>query len=494
MANLFDRQDQKVITVQVGDTFFRGDEVVAYFDEVLNGLLSQDKSLHNKMQFINMAKILIKKRENRKASGVVFQALSRYPGDPEFMGMKSEIFVRLKNYESALETLDEALERNPYNIDLLMKKARVFSLIHDEDKEEQLYLQILDIPRNDFMTNRNKLIAMHRLGDLYIKEKRFGDAEQLVDKVIKSHPDEATFAMYSTILSKLGKEAELKQMRESFARYKKARDYFEKGTRYEADAKFDLARKYYEEGLNIYPDEPLVNMKVGSILLYKKNWPSKAEQFIRKSVELDPQQASFRSNLVIALQKQGKYEEAFEQAKIAEQQDPLSNLNVLSCLALELNKGDEFIAIIKKAIEEDPHGTIPALRYELANYYKNVDDQEKAEEWYSKAVELYVYKIDSFPDDWETYLDLGHCFVNLKKYEQAEGAYKIAEQIKTTNKEEVYEALVSLYQKTHEKEKVSQYLKKLIKINPKKMVNYIDLGINYLSQLTNKMRKSDNNT
>ncbi len=492
MDNPFDRKaGDDSIKVQVDETFYTGNEVVAYFDEILNALKKQKRSLKNKAQFCNLARILIKKRENRKASGVIHQALELYPNDNTILKLKTENFLNLRDYQSALMSVNQALETYPHDVSLMMLKARVFDKSGESRMEEKVYEDIMKLPYMDYEVSRGKLSAMRRLANLYFKQEQFDKAIQMVEQLIRRSPDEGTWAMYFTILMRQGKSEDSRRAREEFARYKRARGYFDKGSEYELQNKFNLALSNYRKGLEIYPNEPSVNMKVGSLLMYRKNWYSKAQEYIQKAVELDPDSVSYRTNLVLCMQNQGKYREAYQEAKIAEKLDPMSNIYYLRKLAVKVGKDEEFIELIREAIDQDKNNELASLRYELGLFYESRGEQEKAEEWYQKALELFREKARNFPDDWDLYMDLGNCYKRLSQYAEAEASYLTALNIPEADKEEIYENLMDLYQKSRQPEKATPYLKELVRLNPGKITRYLDLGVNFLSRLTSSLGKKD---
>jgi tetratricopeptide (TPR) repeat protein len=479
------------LVVRVNDTFYRDNEILAYFGDILNSLLAQEKSAANKSQMANMARVLIKKREHHKASGVIFQGLTRYPDDPEFSKLKAEVFIKVKDYASALETVEQIIKAKPYDVSILMMKARIHSLTNDNESEEKVYKYMLDIPINDYLVDRGKVIALRHLADLYFKQKRYAEAEEIAKNLLNKAPDESTWAMYFSILAKLGKKEEAQESRDKFARYTRARTYFDVGAKYEMQNKFSLALTNYRKGLELYPDDPLTNMKVGSILMYRKKWYSRAEEYIRKAVELDPEQGSYRSALVLCLKNQDKLKQAFEEAKIAEKLDPLSNIHYLRQMAAKLGRKQEFIEIVKKDIEIDEKGGMPSLRYELGLFYKHQGDKEQAVQWFKKARDIYLERLKSFSGNWEMNMELGYCYLNLGQYKEAETVFLNALKLAGGEVEEIYEGLIEVYQKTHQPEKSTWYLQKMVSIHPTSVVNYIDLGINYLSRITSSMRKKD---
>jgi tetratricopeptide (TPR) repeat protein len=485
------KQEIENIRVQMDDMVYSGDEVVAYYDEILSGLMAQPPSVKNKAQLVNMVKILMKKRENKRASGVVHRISSRYPSDSTVLKLQIEILINLKEYSNALKIVEEETKENYYDISLIMAKAKIYSQMNNHKSEENAYHEILNLPFGDFMTSRAKISAVRHLAELYLKQGHLEEAMNRIEDVIRKAPDESSWAMYFTILMRLGNVEMSSKANEGFARFRRALSYFTRGSEYESENKLNLALASYRKGLDIYPQEPIVSLKVGNILMYRKGLYSRAEEYFKKAVELDPDNASYRSNLVLCLRNQGKYNEAFEHAKVAESLDPLSNISHLRGLAQKVSKIDEFVEIIKDAIDKDVKGGLPGLRYELGLHYESRGDQELADSWYNKALEIYINKVKQYPESWESYIELGNCLKRLRMYREAESSFKAAEGIKGAQKDEIYENLVEIYRISHQPNKSTSYIKKMIVENPGKLVNYIDLGINYLSVLASFMRKKD---
>ncbi|MCD4784720.1 MAG: hypothetical protein K8T10_12940 [Candidatus Eremiobacteraeota bacterium] len=479
----------KPIRVQVDGIIYSGDEIIAFFDDILKTITEQPRGLKNKSQFLNMIRILLGKKEYRKASVVIYRALSRYRGDPAIIKLQVEEYLALKENDTARKIVDQYLDENPADISFYLQKAKIERKAGDFREEERILLKLVGTSRYDFKSNRIKQMAYHRLAEIYLKTDRFEQAEAMLEYLLRSDNEQDVWSMYFATLHKTGKRESLQKAKDDFARYMRAKVYFNKGFDYEKDYKYSLALKHYREGLEIFPDDALINVQVGNILMKHKKWYSKAELYFKKAIEIDPDQEIYVSKLILCLKRQGKYKEAYETAIKATNMEPGSNIYLLRSLASKLDREEEVIGILTSAAENDIHGEHPHLRYVLGMLHEAVNGFEEAEEWYQKALISYIKKAKNFPEDWGLYIDLGNCYSKLKNYREAEKFYKIAEKMKGCDLEELYDHMVDIYQKSNRRNKAQAYLKKLIGLNPAKLINYIDLGINYVSGMTSRARR-----
>ena len=139
----------------------------------------------------------------------------------------------------------------------------------------------------------------------------------------------------------------------------------------------------------------------------------KAENFLRKAIEIKPDLSSTNSNLAAILRNLGKLEEAENFLRKAIEIKPdfamaYSNLgNVLRDLG-KLEKAENFL---RKAIKIDPKLSI--AYFNLGNVLRDLGKLEEAEKILRKAIEIK-------PDFVKAYLNLGNTLKDLGKLEEAE--------------------------------------------------------------------------
>lgn len=491
MDTPFDKKNQEELKVCLNGKEYRGDEIIAYYEDIIIDLGKEPPSLNNRNQFINTVKILLKKREYRKAMGAVYQSLSNYPGDSEIIQLLVEAFFLQKNPEEALKVIEKYLEEYPGSLTFKLLRARAFKIMNESISEEMVLIDVINSPGFDFISNRLKTIALRRIAEIYIKSKRYEQAEQIVKTLLQRSKDESCWSMLFTVLMNLGKREELAKAKEDFAAYKRSKIYFERGDFYEAQHKLDLAYSTLKKGLEIYKDDAHINIRTANILMRRKKWYSKAEEHFKKAVQLDPQQENYIAGLALCLKKQGKYKEAFDTAKKAVLMDPENNLTIFLSIARKANKTIDFVNIIEECINNDKIGLFPSLRLEIGHFYEEKDDMENALQWYKQALVLYQKKLRSNFGNCDVYLQIGNCYNLLRQYEKAESFYKKAEEVCTANPNEIYHQLIELYQKTGKPLKASVYIKKLIRRNPKNLTNYIDLSLNMFTRAAASLKQRD---
>ncbi|MCE1247690.1 MAG: tetratricopeptide repeat protein [Firmicutes bacterium] len=479
---------EKVI---INDRTYTGKEIAAYFDDVLEQLSSGLRSSWNRVQYTLAAHILINQKEYSKALALLYRGLQLYKYEPHMIYLTIHVLIKQKNFAEADRIAKEYLNDNPGDFCIKLTESKIKRVEGDFKAEEISLLQLIITPGSDYLDNRFKMAAYQRLANIYMKSGRFEQAEAMVEKLMRRDLDESVWSMYFDILHNLNRKDSLDKAKNDFARYRRACIYFEQGTEYEIAGKFSLALSNYRKGLEIYDKDSTVNIKTGNILLYRKRWYSKAETYIRRAVELDPEQENYLTTLILCLRNQGKYTEAFEYAKKVIAMNPQSETGIFRILAKKIDRTNEFVAIANQTIENDKQNLFPKIRFELAELLDERGDADKALQYYRQALEIWFKQARNFPDDWELYFNIGKCYLKLGKDAEAEASFRNAEKLRGCNLPEIYIELIELYRKTHQPHKLIPYLRKIIRLNPVDLINYVDLGINYASLLTANLRQKE---
>jgi tetratricopeptide (TPR) repeat protein len=479
---------EKVI---INDRTYTGKELSAYFDDVTELLSSGLRSSWNRVQYTLAAHILINMKEYSKALSLLYRGLQTYKGEPYIVYLAIHVLIKQKNYVEAGRIAKEYLDENPGDLCIKLTESKIRRVDGDFKGEEISLLQLMIMPASDYLDNRFKMAALQRLTKIYIKSGRFEQAEAMLEKLMRRDLDESVWSMYFDVLYNLDRKESLAKAKNDFAKYKRACIYFDQGTDYEIAGKFSLALANYRKGLEIYDRDATVNIKAGNILLHRKRWYSKAEEYIRRAVEIDPEQENYQTTLILCLRSQGKYTEAYEYAKKVLAINPQSIIGIFKLLAKKTDSLDEFEKLAQQSVENDKALQYPQIRFELAELLDERGEKEKALALYKKALEIWFRQARNFPDDWELYLNIGKCYLKLGKDSEAEAAFKNSEKLKGCNLPEVYCELIELYRKTNEPHKLIPYLRKIIRINPIDIINYVDLGVNYASLLTAGLRQKE---
>jgi TolB-like protein/Tfp pilus assembly protein PilF len=120
---------------------------------------------------------------------------------------------------------------------------------------------------------------------------------------------------------------------------------------------------------------------------YNWNWAA-AELEFKRSLELEPDSALGRANYALFLMVLGRFDEALEQANMAQKLDPLSTVvnTWVGMVPLYTGRVDEAIRQLKKVIEMDPNYWQPYAHITSAYFDKSMSKEAVASA--EKAVEL----------------------------------------------------------------------------------------------------------
>jgi len=150
--------------------------------------------------------------------------------------------------------------------------------------------------------------ALTGLTNLYMRQKRFSDAERLLRKLIVLSPNNA------------GAHLQLGRMLIISGKNEEAASELEQGIKLDPDpkaerdladlyldmGKYDQASKFYTALLSLHPDDAALHHGLGRMLLKQKNFPA-AQQELTKAVQLKPDLADAYSDLAIAANENKEY-------------------------------------------------------------------------------------------------------------------------------------------------------------------------------------------
>ncbi len=208
-----------------------------------------------------------------------------------------------------------------------------------------------------------------------------------------------------------------------------AGEYFVLGYRAGNENNYPLAEEYYRKSIELNPDYADAYNNLGILIKKDEKRFDEAETNYRKAIELNPNYAVAYSNLGVLLAEDENRREEAEQAynKAIELNPTLaeaySNLGIL--LAKDENRREEAEQAYNKAIELNPN---------YANAYSNLgvllakdeNRTEEAEQAYNKAIELN-------PTLAEAYSNLGNLLAeDENRREEAEQAYNKAIELNPT--------------------------------------------------------------
>jgi tetratricopeptide (TPR) repeat protein len=187
---------------------------------------------------------------------------------------------------------------------------------------------------------------------------------------------------------------------------------------YEAQQANDLptAEEFYRKSIEIDPKYTIAHNNLGNTLRSLKRY-DEAEVAYRKAIEIDPNYATAHNNLGTIFDDLKRYDEAEVAYRKAIEIDPnyaLAHYN-LGVILNDLKRYDEAEAAYRKSIEIDPKYTI--AHNNLGNTLRSLKRYDEAEVAYRKAIEI-------DPNYALAHNNLGTILDDLKRYDVAEVAYR----------------------------------------------------------------------
>lgn len=95
--------------------------------------------------------------------------------------MRADIYVKIENYEAALESYAGAVKLAPQDPDVYIGRAQIYFDLEQYDKAETDYKQALKI-------DESMEVAWAGLGRNYVNQEKYGEAEQTLNKLILLAP------------------------------------------------------------------------------------------------------------------------------------------------------------------------------------------------------------------------------------------------------------------------------------------------------------------
>ncbi len=195
----------------------------------------------------------------------------------------------------------------------------------------------------------------------------------------------------------------------------------------------------------------------------------KAEQRAQKALQLDPKNASAKAVLCMAIDWQGRYEEAVALCQEATQLDPRSAMAFAYLAEAQTDNGDILggRASAQQALQLDPKSE-DAMR-NLAYTYEQSGD-------YGQAIEYYLKTLDLNPNMPHVLIALGRCEVIMGQVPKAVLYFKNAIDVDPQNAE-AYDRLGGAYFAIGEYGLSRTALDKAVELDPMRVTAFTRRGI-----------------
>jgi len=217
-------------------------------------------------------------------------------------------FLQTSNPQEALEAFRQAEQVDPKDPEPHLIAGSLLEKQHPAEAEKE-YQQALAIDPNS--PNANTALA-----NLYMRQRRFSDAEPMLRKLLAAHPNDAgTHYQLGRMLAIAGKKDEAAAELEAGLKLdpsdsKAQRDLADL---YVDAGKYDQAGKVYDSLLASYPNDADLHYGYGRALLKQKKF-GEAERELMKTVQLKPDLGQAYGDLAVAADENKDYAVAIQAA------------------------------------------------------------------------------------------------------------------------------------------------------------------------------------
>jgi tetratricopeptide (TPR) repeat protein len=290
--------------------------------------------------------------------GFMLMGANGCSSDPNVEGAKLDL--RNKDYDRALENVDEALARDPENAEALELKGRILQEQAETIADPAEHRQVVQ----EMMQAYNRAIELEpsfqdvisqRLALAYFNE--FSRGVEAFNRGSDENEAYAEAAQYFALAGEIQPDSAGAFVNQAFA-------LLNSGNSESAIEPLKLAIEKGDTQPETYIF--LAELYVG------QNQPEEAIRVLEQASELHPENTDIQAQLLNAYVQTGEVDEAREQYRRAVEQDPENKLYLynLGSLLLEAEEYEEAIEHLSKAVEIDP--SYANAQYNLGAAYVNM--------------------------------------------------------------------------------------------------------------------------
>ena len=198
-----------------------------------------------------------------------------------------------------------------------------------------------------------------------------------------------------------------------------------------------------------------------------------AEQFLRKAIEADPDNAEYLGNLAATLLSQDRIDEAialYEKAILIDKENRSIRIGLANALH-EKNDPDASIAYFEDAVKREPNAPGP-----LSHLGRALIDAKRYEEAVATILKSLELQISFAP----SHTALGEAFHAMEMYKEAVESHKTAILLDPQDTY-AHNKIADTYLKLKKVDEAHEHLLRVIEIAPKDPNGYVKLGSSYFT-------------
>lgn len=267
-----------------------------------------------------LAELYVQSGQLRSAVAEFEEAVKRNPDDVNARRILARLYTaRIREGQStrmneemikaAVQQYEKVVEKAPGDKDAWLMLGRLYKLLQNSPASERAFKKVLEIDENDEDALTGLAMVYSDLGDT-------ASASQVLKRVAEKSPN------VRTLLALASAYEQLRQYKEAAETYRKALELNPDNLdlkRAYAQSLFaaddtDKARAVFEELLEAEPNDLLALLRLSQIYRQRQDY-AKAEQYAQRAAKLDPANLEVQYNEVGLLEAQGKLKEAIARLK-----------------------------------------------------------------------------------------------------------------------------------------------------------------------------------
>ncbi|MBU2567771.1 MAG: tetratricopeptide repeat protein [Elusimicrobia bacterium] len=369
--------------------------------------------------------------EKARALANIFSGLADNLETKLFLGT---FYVIINDTTSAINVYDEVLKEQPDNKDAILTLASIYNQI---DPEKALYYWDSYIK---FSPDESE--AYYRKALTLIKLKKNNEAEELLKSAIKNKPEDVLLHL---TLSEL----------------------------YEHQKQFVPAAEELHRTAQLEPNNHVLHMRAGG-LYFLAGEHAKAEESFRKAIEIAPRESSAFFWLAILYEEKKLWHEAIQYIRksIDLQPDVVSYLR-LSYYYTQVKDAPKAIDTLQRALKKDAKS--PEIHFFLGLGYMDIKRYKKAESHLLECIKLN-------PQLSEAYFYLGVIYDQTKKFDKAVTHFRKAIKLNPKNSTAMNYLGYSFAERGMELDEAAELIESALEMEPENGAYLDSLGWVYFKK------------
>jgi tetratricopeptide (TPR) repeat protein len=453
-------------------------------------------------EILNQSANYISVKKFGVAIGMLLRAQAMEPENAEVLKNLGLCYVNMEQFDNAVKVFEKLVTINAEDATSWYYLANCQEKTGEDELAIASYSKVVKF-REDFFD------AYKGLAMLFLKQGSHEDVISLMDEAIKRNAqDYQFFYLLATAYMSLNKHGEaIENLNKALELHPNHQQILNNlGSCYLAMRNFDEAEKHFLQAYEIDPKNPAINYNLGSLYQLKNEY-KRARQYFEETYNSEPNPMTLSTLAYCALQA-GEYAQAivlYKNLSAMQPGKPLYQKNLMDAL-VRVGKVQEALAIAKKLHELNPRsvelckqlaklyrltqmprqasdilfelikrGKIdPEVYFEHALCAMKMQDWESAKNSYRKVIQLQ-------PENAIAHRDLSLLYLNMNLVEWAQDEMQTALELQPENPE-ILVGYAAFLHETQEFALADEYYKKAIAKAPDEAEFHLCWGINLLTQ------------